>query len=194
MKKTFLVFTALLASFCLGQTLPTPIYEAKFEGSDWATPPGFTIETANYSSYRSPDQFRNQNSALGCSSPHGEIKLEGTKASLKQQGTMSFFVLYQNPTATPSSVTKINGVYPIMYLSSGTANASEGLMLGITESGKLAFKSYINSTTGVTQQSTRSFILINGIILQFLTNSGLMVTSRFTEMESRCFTKIFHMS
>lgn len=154
MKKTFLLFTALLASFCLGQTLPTPIYEAKFEGSDWATPPGFTIETTNYSSYRSPDQFRNQNSALGCSSPHGEIKLEGINASLKQQGTMSFFVLYQNPTATPSSVTKINGVYPIMYLSSGTANASEGLMLGITESGKLAFKSYINSTTGVTQQST----------------------------------------
>ena len=152
MRIIFLLFSALTSSLVSSQSLPTPLYESTFNGSDWNSAAGFSVTATNI--MRDNDQFAMANSSVYLYTGHGDLQLEGTNAALKEQGTISFFANYSNPGATPNVVTSINGAYPILYLNNGTSTYGEGLMFGISTGGKLILKSYISNTSGYSNQST----------------------------------------
>ena len=94
MRIIFLLFSALTSSLVSSQSLPTPLYESTFNGSDWNSAAGFSVTATNI--MRDNDQFAMANSSVYLYTGHGDLQLEGTNAALKEQGTISFFANYSN--------------------------------------------------------------------------------------------------
>ncbi|WP_326981559.1 LamG-like jellyroll fold domain-containing protein [Chryseobacterium sp. MYb264] len=151
MRRLLLFFSAIVALNVAAQ-LPAPAYEATFNGANWDTATGFTINTTNGTT-SGADIFNTPYSAYNFYSLNGKLQLDAvSQTGLREKGTISFFAKYNN---TQTSLTPIGFTYPIFYLNNGLTSWSEGLMLGfeiVAGAPKLMMKSYSAQYTGFSEQ------------------------------------------
>lgn len=176
MKKILLLVGLVLTQFTFGQTL---VYHHSFDGTLEA--PGFTVAATGNS--LTSDMNDSANNALAMAAGHGAITLNiaNHKTELMQGGTISMWYKHEGTGNSAFGSNK-----PLFYWSNGNSTYSEGIMLGISDSGKLRLTSYNTQNTGVNVES--QFLFPN-------TNSGqwnhFAISYKFMDGEELGYFKVY---
>lgn len=139
MKKTILLFTGLLASWCFGQTIPTPVYHHSF--SESLSADNFTVSTTKIS--LDTDRNEEANKSAKLEADHGAIKLTPTSShfnNLRSSGTISMWYKHEGTGASAFGSDK-----PLVYWSNKQTFYQEALLFALTNDGKVKVASYVST-------------------------------------------------